>query len=201
MKAKKIKLILWDFNGVTVTGDHKSTSRKYGKIHGTPWKKVYNILYTKYFNMVVENKISERDGWIKSIQELGWQQDWRLMRKWHLHQHKIRKTVVLYVTSLRRRGYKCVLLSKNLATWFVIEEGYLHFKQYFDTTINTQALNLPKARKKTMQYICKRFDVGPSEIIYIDDLPQNLKVPESMGVKTVLYKNFKQIRREVTSYL
>lgn len=198
---RKIKLILWDFNGVTVTGDHKSTSRRYGKIHGTSWQEVYRVLYTKYFNQIAENKISETEGWKRSIADLGWKQDWRAMRKWHLHQHKIRKTVVLYITSLRRRGHKCVLLSKNLTTWFVIEEGYLHFKQYFDAAINTQALNLPKASKKTMQYICKRFNVEPGEIIYIDDLPQNLKTPKSMGVKTVIYRNFKQMRKEISQYL
>ncbi len=45
MKKGRIKLILWDFNGVTVVGDHKGASKHFGKKFHTSWKKVYDILY------------------------------------------------------------------------------------------------------------------------------------------------------------
>ncbi|MDD5040006.1 MAG: HAD hydrolase-like protein [Patescibacteria group bacterium] len=201
MNKKHVQLIIFDFNGVTVIGDHKKTSRHFAKIHGTPWQAVFNVLYTKYFNLIAENKITERQGWIRPIRELGWRQDWRAMRAWHLRHTELRRSVVQYVTRLRHRGYTCIILSKNLVAWFAYFDKALGFKKYFDDSINTQSLNLPKASKKTVAYICRRFRVKPSEIVYIDDQAANLVEPSKMGVNTILYKNFKQMRRAITRAL
>ncbi len=198
---KKIRLIIFDFNGVTVKGDHKQTARHFGKVHGTPWEKVHKILYTKYFNLIVENKISEREGWVKPIQELGWDQDWRAMRQWHIDHQYLQKSVITLVQQLRQRGYIYILLSKNLIRWFAYLEKRLRFKKYFDTSINTQALNLPKASKKTMQYISRRFKVRPEEIVYIEDQANNLVEPKKMGVHTILYKNFRLCKKSLTKIL
>ncbi len=201
MKHPKIKLILFDFNGVVILGDHKSTAKHFGRIHHTPWKKVYDILYTKYFNMIAENKISEVEGWQRPIKELGWKQDWRAMRQWHLDQQQFNPPAINMVKQLRLEGYPCVILSKNLIQWFEYKEDRLHFRMHFDNAVNTQELRLPKASKETMEWICARFDVRPDEILFIEDQEQNLIVPKKMGVHCIFYKTFQQCEREVIRIL
>ncbi len=199
MKRHTIKLILWDFNGVAVVGDHKGTSRHFGRKHGTPWKEVYAILYTKYFNKLALNKISDRTAWVRPIQELGWHQDWQQMRKWHLDQQQLRKSVVDYVQSLRRRGYRCVLFTKNYEPWIRYEEKRLHFTRYFDEVLNTQKYNLPKTGRRTMQFVFRRYGVNAREVIYIDDQQQNLVDAQAMGVHTIRYTDFKRVRARITN--
>lgn len=201
MKRPNIKLILFDFNGVVVLGDHKTTSKHFGRIHHTPWKKVHEILYTKYFNLVVENKISEIDAWQKPIKELGWKQDWQAMRQWHLDQQQFNPPALKMIRQLRLEGYPCVILSKNLVQWFEYKEDRLHFRMHFDNAVNTQELRLPKASKETMEWICARFNVRPKEILFIEDQEQNLIVPKKMGVHCIFYKTFQQCEREVIKIL
>lgn len=200
-KSKSVRLILFDFNGVTVRADHKLTARHFGKIHRTPWRKVYDLFYTKYFNLIVEGKLSEKDGWKQPIEELGWRQDWRAMRSWHLRQPTLQRSIIKLVTRLRGRGYACVLLSKNLQSWFRILEQRLHFMAFFDASINTQELGLPKASPETVRLICRRFKMKPRQIIYIDDQPENLVAPRRMGVRCIPYRTAKQCAREINARL
>lgn len=194
---KQIKLILWDFNGVTVVGDHKLTAKHFGQKHHTPWKKVHDVFYTKYFNQLALNKISEKTAWQQPIQELGWNEDWQRVRTWHLNQQQLRKTVVQYVQSLRRRGYQCVLFTKNYEPWIRYQEKRLHFTRYFDDIFNTQKFNLPKAGKNTIRFVCQRYASKPEEIIYIDDQSGNLVEAHALGVYTIRYRSFVRTRKQL----
>ncbi|MFZ6035683.1 MAG: HAD hydrolase-like protein [Patescibacteria group bacterium] len=196
-----IKLILWDFNGVTVVGDHTLTSKHFGKKHHAPWRRVYAILYTKYFNQLALNTISEQKAWSAPLRELGWHEDWRAVRRWHLGQQRLRTTVIGYVQSLRRRGYQCVLFSKNYEPWVKYQERRLHFSRYFDDVLNTQKYNLPKASQKTIRFVCRRYAVKPEEIIYIDDQRINLIEAQKLGVQILHYRTFKQTRHQLTKLL
>lgn len=201
MKKIHIKLILWDFNGVTVIGNHKQTAKYFGKIHHTPWQEAYDVLYTKYFNQLALNKITERTAWVKPIQELGWQQDWQQLRKWHLNYQHLNMSVVDYVLSLHRRGLQNILFTKNFEPWVVYQEKRLHFTRYFDDILNTQKYNIPKASKRTIRFVCQRYGVRPEEIIYIDDQQQNLTDAKALGVHTVLYHTFAQMRTAVSAII
>ncbi|MFH0829462.1 MAG: HAD-IA family hydrolase [Candidatus Kerfeldbacteria bacterium] len=201
MTHPRIKLVLWDFNGVVVNGDHAILSRHFGRIHGTPWQKVYAILYTKYLNLYAMNRITDREAWEGPIRELGWKQDWQKMKWWYLNRQRLQKTVIAYVQTLRRRGYACAVISKNITTWFAYLRKRLGFEKYFDGVVETQSLNLPKSSPQTVRYLCKRFKVKPNEIVYIDDQAANLKAPKQMGVNTILYRNLTQCRRELTKLL
>ena len=197
MKEKKIKLILIDFNGVAVLGDHKATAKHFGKIYKTPWKKEFDVFYTKYFNLVVTNKISESEGWRRPVKELDWKVDWREIRKWHLEQQRLNPPVISMIRKLRLEGYQVVLLSKNLIGWFRLFEKRLRFRQHFHYAINTQEINLPKASSETMRWVFRRFNVKPRDVLYIDDQEQNLVAPKRLGVHTILYQSFAQCKREV----
>ena len=201
MNKPPIQLILWDFNGVTVVGDHKLTAKYFGKKHGTPWQDAFAVFYTKYFNQLALNKIDEKTAWQQPIRELGWAEDWQHVRSWHLSHQQLRKTVVAYVQSLRRRGYQNILFTKNFEPWVMYQEKRLHFTRYFDDIVNTQKYNLPKASEKTIKYICRRYGVAPGQIIHIDDQKQNLTQAQELGVHTVLYRTFAQMRREVSKII
>jgi FMN phosphatase YigB (HAD superfamily) len=62
-------------------------------------------------------------------------------------------------------------------------------------------LNLPKASKKTINEICRRFKVRPQEILYIDDQQTNLNQPKRMGVETIYYQSFNQLKRDLMKIL
>lgn len=61
-----IKLALFDFNGVTVTGGFEATSAWLAEQKGWPrsrWPEVYDVLYQRWFEQAQQNKISEPAYW------------------------------------------------------------------------------------------------------------------------------------------
>lgn len=197
MKLPKIKLVVFDYNGVTVTGDHKTMAKHFGRIHRTPWPKAYDLFYTKYYNLLTEGKISEKQAWQRPIKELGWPQDWRAMRRWYLDQQRLNPDVIKMIRGLKLSGFQTVLLSKNYKPWFSYLEQRLRFRLHFDAGINTHELGFPKASRQTIAFLGRMFDVKPPEILYLDDQESNLTVARKLGVHCILYQNFHQAAKAV----
>ena len=110
---------------------------------------------------------------------------------------------VLQLANKLKKDYKILLLSKNTRSQFKdVNNKFPELKKVFGKdTMNIWEYNLPKAGKKTIELICKKYNVKPKEILYIDDLQQNLDDPKQLGVKIILYKNFNQIKKEMNKIL
>ena len=203
MKNTKIKLIIFDFNGVVMLGDHYESCEWLRK-HYAPqlsFKEVYRVVYTKYFNQAAVSKINLRQSWALPLKELGIDLDWRVIYRYHCSIHRMNKPVWRLIAKLRRQGYPVLILSKNLRAYVNYCEKKFHFKRLVDAFINTQDLNLPKMSPQTMQYVCRRFKVRPEEIIYIDDKKDNLDPATKAGSKTILWKNFPDCKKKIYVYL
>ena len=105
----------------------------------------------------------------------------------------LNKQVAYFAKSLEMNT---LLLSKNTRSQFYDAESLLHFKKYFKNVINTWEIRLPKASKETCNYIFKKFNIKSNEVIYTDDQQQNLEIPKTLGIHTILFKDFKQFKKE-----
>jgi len=52
-----------------------------------------------------------------------------------------------------------------------------------------------------MDLVLDKFNVLPTEVVISDDQEVNLIAPKEMGMKTILYKNFKQFKKEIEKCL
>lgn len=195
-----IKLIIFDFNGVATTGGYAKTMPILAKRYKVPLQQIYDVFYTKYLNLGATNKISEDDVWRLPVKHFGIKDDWRKLRKLHLDMQNPQKRVVTLANKLRK-NYQVIMLTKNISGQLAYVIKRTGMDQYFDEVINTQTLNLPKASKKTMRYIMKKFSVKPKESIYIDDQEDNLKEAKKVGIRTILYANFRQFKKELSGLI
>ena len=202
MKKSKIKLIIFDAYGVCLTGGYPPTCKFFAKKFKRNWKELYSVIYTKYFNQAALKQISQENAWLKAIRELNLPISVNALKKKHYGLMGTNKSVLQLANKLKK-NYKILLLSKNTRSQFKdINDKFPELKKTFGKNImNTWEYNLPKASKETVRVICKKYDVKPKEILYIDDLEQNLSAPKQMGVKTILYKNFNQVSKKLNSYL
>jgi putative hydrolase of the HAD superfamily len=191
----KTKLIVFDAYGVTFTGGYPDTMKALGKKFKRDWKELYKIIYTKYLNLAAMRKITQKEAWEKAVKELGLPMHWHEVRDLHYSLLGINKPMMDFAKKIGKET-NTLLLSKNTRTQFTYAEKAFGFKKYFKYVINTWELNIPKASKKTIRYIFKRFKVKPKEIIYIDDQDSNLTAARELGVHTILFKNFKQFKKE-----
>lgn len=195
-----IKLIIFDFNGVSTKGGYAKTIPILAKRYKIPKQKMYDIFYTKYLNLGATNKISEQDVWRLPVKHFDIKDDWQKLRKFHLDLQVPNKIVCNYANRLRKK-YRIIMLTKNISGQLNYVIKNTHVSKYFDEIINTQKLNLPKASHKTMQYIMKKFSLNPNEIIYIDDQKDNLEQAKKIGIFTILYKKFSQFKLELNKIL
>lgn len=200
MKKSKIKLITFDAYGVCLRGGYPDTCKFLAKKFKRNWKEFYAVLYTKYFNQAALKQISQDDAWLKAIKELNLPISVEDLKKIHYGFMDINKDVFRAIVDLKNK-YRVLLLSKNTREQFRdVNKKLPEIKKVFGKNIiNTWEYNLPKASKKTTKFICRRFKVKPQETIYIDDQQSNLDASQKLGIKTILYKNFKQFKKEIFS--
>jgi len=201
MKKTEIKLIIFDSYGVVLSRGYPGTCRVLAKRFKIPEEKLYEVIYKKYFNLAAERKITQKVAWQLPLQELGLSISWQELRDLHLGLFKANQGVVKIAKKLRK-DYKTLMLSKNTRSQFAAtKKKFSKVWQSFSAVINTWELNLPKASKKTILTVAKRFKVKPAEILYADDQKNNLIQAKKIGVKTIFYKNFKQFEKELNQYL
>ena len=196
-----IKLIIVDYYGSMTLGSYKETCQWLSKKYKIPYKKVYSIVYHKYFSQAALGKMSERQFALEAIKELGLKETPESIMKKHISFQVPNKPVVKLMKKLQNQGYKILILSKNTPPQFKVALRKMHTRRYFKNIINTFDLKLPKASKETMLYVFKKFKVKPQEVIYIDDQGFNLPQAKKLGVKTIYYRKFRDLQNGLKQVL
>lgn len=196
-----IKLIIFDYYGVTTKGSYRETCEWLSKKYKIRYEKIYEVVYHKYFSAAALGKISERESLLGPIREFGLKETPESIMKKHISFQVPNKPVVNLMLKLQKQGYKILILSKNTPPQFKAALKKMNTRRYFKNIINTYDLKLPKASKVTMQYVFKKFKVKPQEVIYIDDQNFNLPEAKKLGVKTIYYKNFGAMKKQLDKYL
>lgn len=197
-----ITLVIFDFNGVITTGSYWNISRCLATKYKRPAEEIYNALY-KYHNLAALKKLPESEIFKRGLRDLGFFDNPRIIESEHAQITSIlNKSILKYTSRLRKQGYCVIGLSKNVPKMFTRNLKISGAAQYFDALINTYDLNLPKASKKTIQYLMHEFKIKKaSEIILVDDQEINLVEAKHMGVHTVFYQNFKDTYQKMQKIL
>ena len=201
MKKNDIKLIIIDFYGVMTKGSYKETCQWLAKKFGGKWEDIYQIVYHKYFNQAALCRIKESRFLQAAMDELKFPITGRKLLKIHLTFQILKRPVFNLCLKLKKQGYKILLLSKNTPLQFAAVLRKMKMRKYFKYIINTFDLGLPKDSPETITFILKKFKLKPKEAVMIDDQPFNLPAAKKLGVKTILYKNFTQFKKELFKYL
>lgn len=201
MKSK-IKLIIFDAYGVVLSGGYPSTSKWLAKRFNMDWQEIYAVIYKKYFNSAAEKKITQREAWSKTIEELNLPITVAELKKNHYRLMAVNHRVLSKALQLRR-VYQILLLSKNTRGQLSdINHKFPQLKKTFEKNIiNTWEYDLPKASVETMNMVFSRFSVKPNEVVYIDDQDSNLEPARQMGVDTILYVDFDGFIKQLNNYL
>lgn len=198
---KKIKLIIFDCYGLILNEGYPNTAKLLIKKYGGSYKKYMDVLYYKYLNQAAARKITQKEAWQKSVQDLKLPITWQQLRDLHYKPMKVERRIYTLNRALNKKGYTTLMLTKNTRSQLHDTSKRFGFKKQFKNIINTWELNLPKASKKTLQLIFKRFKVKPEEVICADDQISNLVDAREMGVKIILVKNYNQFKRDLDRYL
>ncbi len=198
----KIKLIIFDAYGVTISGGYPDTCKFLAKKFKRDWQELMQIMYVKYCNQAAEKKISQQAAWARTIKELNLSVTVQEIKKIHYHLMGVNKAVLLCAKNLKRK-YQILLLSKNTRSQFAdINRMFPSLRAVFGKNIiNTWEYNLPKASAEAINLACRKFRATPRETIIIDDHESNLTAARGLGARAILYKTLPQFKKELSEAL
>ena len=101
-----------------------------------------------------------------------------------------------YIASLRRAGYRTILLSNsNELHWDPIWEQY-RLGEYFDAVFASHHLHMAKPNQEIFDYVAREANIDSARTIYVDDLEKNRAAGEKYaGWKTV--ENIEKLKTEI----
>lgn len=94
------------------------------------------------------------------------------------------------VLELRRRGYRCVLLSNTNPYMMAharsadFDEAHHGIAHYFDALYLSYELRLLKPGSEIFQYVLAQESVAPEHVLFLDDSKRNVDAAAALGIRT-----------------
>jgi len=101
---------------------------------------------------------------------------------------------------LKQSGYKVYYLSNfHLAAFEHVTKNH-DFFQCFDGGVVSYKENILKPEKEIYEKIIERYNLDPSQTVFIDDLIENVKAAMESGLKGIILNNSKDLRIELKEF-
>ena len=91
------------------------------------------------------------------------------------------------IKELKDIGYKIYLLSNTSKAFYKFKELFPVIK-HFDGTFISADYGVLKPDKRIFRLFCEKFSVLPSECVFIDDMPANVKSATEEGFAGIWFK-------------
>ena len=99
---------------------------------------------------------------------------------------------------LKQNGkYKLYALTNWQAGLFDIALVRYNFLHWFDGRVVSGEEKTRKPFREFYQRLLDRYDLKPSEAIFIDDSLRNVKAAENLGIKSIHYQSSQQLKEEL----
>jgi len=190
-----IKVIIFDFG--EVIGYRKSSFRK--ELEKNIGKKIKSFkLKQEVIDKFIIGKINEDQFWemIKIRPKKSYK---NFFLKEYEKNVRIKKGMLKILKSLKKKGYNLVLASNLIKPQSLFLKKKL--SKYFSLLIFSCEIGTQKPYKKFYSTVLKRLNVRGEECLFIDNEEENIKTAKLFGMKTILFKNTKQLKEELKKFL
>jgi FMN phosphatase YigB (HAD superfamily) len=104
------------------------------------------------------------------------------------------KTFVEKISRIRK--FKIFLLSNTDSAHINFIDKNFPFIKLFKKRVLSYKVKMNKPQKKIFQYTLQKYNLYPDKTILIDDVKENVRVSESLGIKAIHYKNHKTFLKQ-----
>jgi epoxide hydrolase-like predicted phosphatase len=109
--------------------------------------------------------------------------------------------LIQYIKGLNKQGYKLAILSNIATNWIRDELLTVSEQNLFDTMVFSFETGITKPDPKSFLLACEKLKIKPIQAILVDDVDRYCVAAEKVGMKSVLYQNFGQMRRDLEKIL
>lgn len=101
---------------------------------------------------------------------------------------------------LKEMGYKIYLLSNYGEDMFLESVERFTFREFTDGEVISYREKVIKPEREIYQILLERYQIQPEEAIFIDDNEANIKGAQAVGLHTILFHDYEQLKKELYPY-
>uniref|UniRef100_A0A1I7U9U0 HAD family phosphatase n=1 Tax=Caenorhabditis tropicalis TaxID=1561998 RepID=A0A1I7U9U0_9PELO len=114
---------------------------------------------------------------------------------------RIHKNMQKTVEILHKKGFKTAMLTNNMFLDKEHKETRLPCDlTHFDEVVESCLEHLMKPDARFYQLVEERLGVKPEEIVFLDDLPENIEAAEKLGWNTIFVKDIEKAIKELEKF-
>lgn len=102
---------------------------------------------------------------------------------------------------LKQRGYKLGILANETLEWMSIKTKKGKLNDIFDIVYSSAILKSAKPFDESYLKILDKLDTKPKEALFIDNKERNIKAAKKLGIKSIIFKNIDQLKKELSQIL
>jgi len=100
-------------------------------------------------------------------------------------------------TELKKTGAHIFCLSDMPAVTYDVLKRKFTFFDLFDGLVISSQVKMTKQEPESFRHILNTFSLDPHETAFIDDLPRNIQMAETFGIKGILFTTAAAARRQL----
>ena len=192
-----IKTIVFDLGGVFFTSGTQIALKKTYKFVDVSRKKVNEVFRGPKRKLHGKGKITKEEFWKEAQKKLkiSKSQVLKLEEIWH-SSYKPNKGMEGIVKKLRK-NYRVIVFSGNIKERVEYLDKKYGLYDRFDELLLSYEEGTNKREIKFYKILLKRIMCKPKECVCIDDSERVLALEKSLGMKTILFKDAKQLKSDL----
>jgi epoxide hydrolase-like predicted phosphatase len=199
----KIKYIIFDLGGVVLKHKKGIIEEFLSSMFSVSFAKASRI-WQDYKKLLASGKTNSHEflfelkhkfNSTKNIAEL----DKMWIELYKKEAQNVNYSLLSYISKLKKE-YKLVLFTDTIK----VHDDYNKNRgiyDNFDKVIKSFEEGMIKTQKTAFKNLLKKLDAKPRECVFIDDSKENIKMAENLGIKSILFKNNKQLKKEIKVFL
>lgn len=193
-----IKALIFDVGGVLHTHEMKFVYRDITSTFGLT-KEKFNYSWRKLIPLLTKGETSEKSFWErfrKLANTTGPLPKESLFLREFAKRYKINQDVIDIVKSLKRQGYKTAILS-NTCKPHADYNTKAGIYDEFPLSVLSHKVGMIKPDSRIYKLTLEKLNAKPKEAVFIDDEEENVKAAEKLGLKGIVFKSAKQLKKQL----
>lgn len=144
--------------------------------------------------------LSEEEFWSGLSKKLEFDYHWSILAT-NNKKNLIVNWPLLDIIKKLRSNFKIALLSNMDPTSISGIRSEVKLSEYFDKVYFSSEIKKGKLEKEAVDMVLKDFNATTQELLFIDDYSGNIEKAKSLGMKTLLFKDIQEFKKELNSLL
>lgn len=192
-----IKTIAFDMGGVLIKSRKKRIQEKLAKelnIKKRNWIEIIRPI----IKLSSKGKITRKKT-LSNIKKILKENNKKLenaLKIFYKRAYKINKDMLALSKKIKKMKYKVIIISNlaHFAKEILVENKNM---KHFEERVISCDIRSSKPSRKLFQIALKKSNTKPNEMIFIDNSQNNIEAAEKIGIKSILFKNNKQVIKDL----